>query len=246
MMYNEVREQFSTSCLWPFSYHGSRGDIMSEELKEELDQTIDEDQVAQNKTEDPGDPEGEVGEKMLLRMNDHHKELRDWGFSFINWVPGMEILDIGCGGGAAISEMLKLSEGSIVKGIDKSYKSIEVSVRQNAQAIAYERCSVKQYDVMDMPYIDNAYDLVTAIETVYFWEDPVIAFQHVRKVLKPGGSFAVLAETGTPSPDDATKFNTPMKVYTASELEEIMKKAGFSSCVSRHGDNDYLMVEGIK
>lgn len=196
--------------------------------------------------EDPGNPVGEVGEKMLLRMNDHHKALRDWGFSYIHFVPGMEILDIGCGGGAAIHEMLKLSEGSIVKGIDKSDTSVRLSQELNSEAIGYERCSIRKYDVMDMPYIDNAYDLVTAIETVYFWDDPLIAFEHVRKVLKPGGTFAILAESGTPSPEDESRYDTPMRVYTAEELEETMKKAGFTSCVSRHGDSDYLMVTGVK
>ena len=195
--------------------------------------------------ENPALPEGETGEKMLLRMNDHHKALRDWGFSFIKWVPGMEILDVGCGGGAAIHDMLKLSEGSIVKGIDHSYKSIELSLKVNAEAIAYERCSVKVYDVMDMPYIDNAYDLVTAIETVYFWENPKIAFEHIKRVLKPGGMFAVMAEACEPSGDEE-EYGAPMKVYTEEELKNIMEDAGFVDCVARRGEGENILVTGMK
>ena len=196
--------------------------------------------------ENPALPEGETGEKMLLRMNDHHKALRDWGFSFIKWVPGMEILDVGCGGGAAIHDMLKLSEGSIVKGIDHSYKSIEISLKVNAEAIAYERCSVKKYDVMDMPYIDNAYDLVTAIETVYFWDDPKVAFGHIKRVLKPGGMFAVMAEACEPSGDEEEKYGAPMKVYTEEELKGIMEDAGFVDCVARRGEGENILVTGVK
>ena len=211
---------------------------MSEELK--ADDNI-------NKTaEDPGFPDGDAGEKMLLRMNDHHKALRDWGFGFIKWVPGMEILDVGCGGGAAIHEMLELSEGSIVKGIDYSDTSIRLSEELNAQAIEYERCSIKKYDVMDMPYIDNAYDLVTAVETVYFWKDPEIAFQHIKRVLKPGGTFVILAEASEPSDESEMKYDTPMTIYTADDLIRVMEKTGFVNCESRRGEGESIMVTGVK
>ena len=211
---------------------------MSEELK--ADDNI-------NKTaEDPGFPDGDAGEKMLLRMNDHHKALRDWGFGFIKWVPGMEILDVGCGGGAAIHEMLELSEGSIVKGIDYSDTSIRLSEELNAKAIEYERCSIKKYDVMDMPYIDNAYDLVTAVETVYFWKDPEIAFQHIKRVLKPGGTFVILAEASEPSDESEMKYDTPMTIYTADDLIRVMEKTGFVNCESRRGEGESIMVTGVK
>ena len=210
---------------------------MSEELK--ADDNI-------KTVEDPGFPDGDAGEKMLLRMNDHHKALRDWGFGFIKWVPGMEILDVGCGGGAAIHEMLELSEGSIVKGIDYSDTSIRLSEELNAQAIEYERCSIKKYDVMDMPYIDNAYDLVTAVETVYFWKDPEIAFQHIKRVLKPGGTFVILAEASEPSDESEMKFDTPMTIYTADDLIRVMEKTGFVNCESRRGEGESIMVTGVK
>ena len=210
---------------------------MSEELK--ADDNI-------KTVEDPGFPDGDAGEKMLLRMNDHHKALRDWGFGFIKWVPGMEILDVGCGGGAAIHEMLELSEGSIVKGIDYSDTSIRLSEELNAKAIEYERCSIKKYDVMDMPYIDNAYDLVTAVETVYFWKDPEIAFRHIKRVLKPGGTFVILAEASEPSNESEMQFDTPMTIYTADELIQIMEKTGFVNCESRRGEGENIMVTGVK
>ena len=210
---------------------------MSEELK--ADDNI-------KTVEDPGFPDGDAGEKMLLRMNDHHKALRDWGFGFIKWVPGMEILDVGCGGGAAIHEMLELSEGSIVKGIDYSDTSIRLSEELNAQAIEYERCSIKKYDVMDMPYIDNAYDLVTAVETVYFWKDPEIAFQHIKRVLKPGGTFVILAEASEPSDESEMKYDTPMTIYTADDLIRVMEKTGFVNCESRRGEGESIMVTGVK
>ena len=198
------------------------------------------------KTEDdPGFPDGENGEKMLERMNEHHAGLREWGFGFIDFHPGMEILDAGCGGGAAVRDMLVLSEGSIVKGIDYSETSIELSRKLNAEAIEYERCLIEKADVSKLPYVDEAFDLVTAIETVYFWKDPLLAFREIRRVLKEGGKFAVFMEACTPAMEE-TGFDTPMRIYSEDELVDIMKRAGFESCDSKRGEGEDLIVIGTK
>ena len=195
--------------------------------------------------DDPGFPEGEAGEEMLARMNEHHSPLRSWGFSYIKWRPGMEILDVGCGGGAAVKEMLRLSEGSIVKGVDYSEKSVEMSRELNAEEIEYERCLIEKADAARLPYVDKAFDLVTAIETVYFWKDPEAAFREIWRVLKKGGMFAVLMEASEPSVED-TGFATPMRIYSEDELCGMMKKAGFESCGSKRGEGENIMVTGIK
>ena len=80
-----------------------------------------------NNSSNPGRPEGPDGVKTLERMNSEHAPLREFGFSNIEFKPGMRILDVGCGGGMTIAEMLKLSQGSIIDGIDYSPTSVERS-----------------------------------------------------------------------------------------------------------------------
>ena len=214
--------------------------------KSEADQIIIESSQSVKKTEDdPGYPDGEAGKKMLQRMNEHHSALRSWGFSCISWRPGMEILDVGCGGGAAVYDMLRLSEGSIVKGVDYSDTSIELSRKLNAEEIEYERCMIEKADAARLPYVDEAFDLITAIETVYFWNDPVASFREIRRVLRTGGEFAVLMEACEPAVEE-TGYDTPMRIYSEDELKDMMKKAGFSSCESRRGVGENIMVCGIK
>lgn len=218
-----------------------RGSVMSEEVKD-VSAECGTDCIP---GENPGFPEGEVGEKMLTRMNAHHKPLRDWGFGFIEWWPGMEILDVGCGGGAAVHEMLELSEGSIVKGIDYSDKSIEMSEQMNEEAIKYERCRIEKADVTRMPFTDKEFDLVTAIETMYFWQEPVAAVREIKRVLKPGGSFVVMAESSEPSEKD-NQYPIPVKVRSADETVEILKKGGFTDCRAECSDDGSICVIGVK
>ncbi|WP_164129978.1 class I SAM-dependent methyltransferase, partial [Sharpea azabuensis] len=72
--------------------------------------------------ENPAMPVGEVGAKMLERMNVSHASLRAFGLHTITYQPHMTILDVGCGGGATIKDLLKLSEESIIYGLDYAQK----------------------------------------------------------------------------------------------------------------------------
>src|SRR5699024_11001640 len=121
--------------------------------------------------ENPARPEGEIGEKMLKRMNKSHGPLRDFGLSQISWRPHMRILDVGCGGGATIREMLELSKDSVIDGVDYSEVSVAQSRELNRDYLE-NRCHICQGDAAELPFMENTYDLVTAVETIYFWPDP--------------------------------------------------------------------------
>ena len=45
-------------------------------------------------------PEGELGDKLLDRMNESHESLAQWGVSHLDISSEDVILDIGCGGGS--------------------------------------------------------------------------------------------------------------------------------------------------
>ena len=194
----------------------------------------------------PERPEGEGSFDMLLRMNDGHKPLRDWAFSFIDWHPDMRILDAGCGGGAVIKEMLTLSEGSRIDGIDYSPDSVACAKEFNSKEIG-TRVSVYEGDVSDLPFADNTYDLVTAVETVYFWPDIIKAMSEILRVLKPKGKAAILCEIDEPEKAKAWgDIHCNLKVYYPGELADIMKVAGFINTHFEVKENGYTLVTGEK
>ena len=195
--------------------------------------------------ENPARPEGEGGEKMLKRMNKSHEPLRNFGFSKLPWRPDMRILDAGCGGGAAIKEMLKRSPDSVIDGIDYT----EVSVRQS-EALNKEylgnRCHICQADVIRLPFSENTFDLATAIETVYFWPDIKAGFREILRVLKPAGIFAVLNEGSDPDLCDWPSVDGFMQIYRPEELEACMREAGFREIQIYHGQGQMICVTGKK
>ncbi|HIZ06377.1 MAG TPA: class I SAM-dependent methyltransferase [Candidatus Eubacterium avistercoris] len=191
------------------------------------------------KRENPARPEGKIGEQMLERMNKNHEPLRKFGLPLIPWRKNMRILDVGCGGGATIAEMLKLSEGSVIDGVDYSPVSVAQTMQMNSAYIG-TRCHVQQADAADLPFEEGTFDLITAMETVYFWPDIKTAFSQIRRVLKQGGMFAIINEACDPEGIDWPKIDHFMYIYRPDELETLLRDCGFTQ-IQIHRDGPQML-----
>ncbi len=83
-----------------------------------------------------------------------------------------------------------------------------------------------------MPFAENQFDLVTAVETIYFWPDHVQCFKEVKRVLKSPGKFIVInemygSETFKERNDRFTAAGD-MIIHTPGELKQLLEQAGFS------------------
>ena len=52
-------------------------------------------------------PEGFFGRMILRGMNKGHASLARWGMSYLEWQQNWNVLDVGCGGGANLAELLE-------------------------------------------------------------------------------------------------------------------------------------------
>lgn len=195
-------------------------------------------------TENPGRPVGEQGIAMLKRMNSSHRQLREFAFSHMSWKDGMRILDEGCGGGAAIARMLELSRDSRIDGIDYQQECIDTAAEVNRQELG-RRVNVRIGNILSLPYDQDEFDLVTAIETVYFWPEIVAAFADTRRVLKKGGTFAVINEGSDPQahrnwPDPDGNLH----IYRPEELIAFMNSARFEDIRCVNGPGEFILVTG--
>ena len=183
-------------------------------------------------------PVGLGGKMMVSMMNVGHRALAEWGFQFLSPARDAEVLDCGCGGGANLQKLLEACPEGHVRGIDYSEVSVEKSRQVNAAAIQAGRCEVLQASVMELPFAENQFDLVTAFETVYFWPDLAQSFREVRRVLKPGGTFFICNECGGDNAKDEkwTKMIDGMKIYKDVQLKAVLEQAGFETvCLHKNG-----------
>jgi len=100
-------------------------------------------------------------------------------------------LDIGCGGGKTVDRLAKMAADGWVVGLDYSEDSVVVSRRKNANHIHDGRVEICHASVSEIPYEDATFDLVTAVETFYFWPAPDTDLLEAKRVMKPGGQLLI-------------------------------------------------------
>jgi SAM-dependent methyltransferase len=91
--------------------------------------------------------------------------------------------------------MAALASRGHVSGIDYSDASVAEARAVNQAEIAAGRVDIQLGSVSRLPFADGTFDLVTAVETHYYWPNLVEDLREVLRVLKPGGSLVLIAET---------------------------------------------------
>lgn len=128
-------------------------------------------------------------------MNLSHSKLTDWGLRHLQIDNDFVILDVGCGGGRTIQKLSALATEGTVYGVDYAKGSIAASRAKNAELIKAGRVQLYHAPVSRLPFPDNRFDVVTAIETQYYWPDLPNDMREIKRVLKPGGTLLIIAET---------------------------------------------------
>lgn len=177
-------------------------------------------------------PSGPLGRLYVWLMNFTHSRLTNWGLKQIAVRKGDTILDVGCGGGRTIQKLAALAPEGKVFGVDYSKASVAASLGKNADAVAAGRVKVEHASVASLPFADATFDVVTAVETHYYWPDLLANFREVLRVMKPGGTFAVIAEMHRSgrfeAPAEAVMTMIRAKYMTADQHRELLVQAGFA------------------
>ena len=193
-------------------------------------------------------PTGSGGKIMVAAMNIGHRFLAGWGLGFLDINDGASILDCGCGGGANIKKLLGMNKSGRVNGVDYSEVSVAKARAVNRAEIAGGRCEIVRASVIELPFTDAAYDIVTAFETVYFWPDLWKSFGEIRRVLRNGGTFLICNECGGGDPKDEkwTEKIPGMTIYTPEELRGFLQQAGFQDIQVHQNGKGWLCMTARK
>lgn len=176
-------------------------------------------------------------------MNFGHAPLTNWGLSHVSFCEGMTMLDIGCGGGATLKRLIKRSKDGQVYGIDISEVSVSKARKVNKSLLG-KQVFVQQGSANDLPFEDSKFDLVTAVETVYFWPELPDCLKEVRRVLKPGGQFAIMVEV-IDADSMWTNVVEGMTAYSPEQLKEMLEVAGFVNTGIHRKKPSYASILGM-
>src|SRR6266581_9055095 len=180
-------------------------------------------------------PTGWLGRFTLWRMNSSHSKLTDWGLQHISIENHSTILDVGCGGGRTISKLAVVATQGKVYGIDYSEESVAATKRTNTQLIDLGRVEVRHGSVSQLPFPDNMFDLITGVETHFWWPNLPGAMREVFRVTKPGGTLILIAEVYKGANTTVSKLaekyasRTGMTLLSVDGHRELLTNAGYSN-----------------
>ena len=178
-------------------------------------------------------PSGLLGHLIGHMMARGHRRLTDWAVGMMGIRAADRILDLGCGSGMAIQMMRSIAVDGYVAGVDYSPVMVRQAHRRNAADVRAGRVAVLHGEVSSLPLPNSSYDKVSAVETFYFWPDPLASLREARRVLKPGGLAAITMEMSKEedpachkAADAAATYG--FAIFSAAEMEQLMRQAGFS------------------
>jgi ubiquinone/menaquinone biosynthesis C-methylase UbiE len=196
-------------------------------------------------------PNRGVGRFFLWIMNMSHSDLTDWGLKRVLIEKAFTILDVGCGGGRTIQKLVTIATDGTVYGIDYANGSVAASRTKNSRLIKAGRVEIQKASVSQIPFPENKFDLVTAVETQYYWPDPVNDMREILRVLKPGGTLIVIAESYKHGTHNAL-MRPVMKLLRSSNLgvdehRELFLSAGYTDVqISEEHRKGWICVTGKK
>ena len=198
-------------------------------------------------------PRGWLGRFVLWNMNSRHSRVTDWGLAKVPIEKHFKILDVGCGGGRTLSKLVAAAGDGKVYGVDYSEASVAASKRTNARSMELGRIEVRLGSVSQLPFPDGMFDLITAVETHFWWPDLPRDLGEVFRVLKSGGTFLLIAEVYKGANTAMAKLcekNAPragMTLLNRDEHHEVVAKAGFSDVqVMVNAEKGWICVIGRK
>lgn len=132
--------------------------------------------------------------------------------------PAPRILDVGCGTGANLK---MLAEFGRAEGVDISPQAVDFCHERGLD-------SVKLGAIEELPYEDDSFDLVTALDVIEHLDDDVAGLQEMKRVLRQDGRLLLFVPAFMFLWGVQDDVSNHRRRYTLPGLLRAVEAAGFS------------------
>lgn len=173
-----------------------------------------------------GNPRGVIGKICCLCMNIINQAMYDGVAKTLCLKESSKVLDIGYGNGYLINKIYK-NNHCYIDGIDISEDMKVKASKINERGIKAGKIQLEIGNCCKMPYEQFRFDVVTSINTIYFWPDTKKGLAEIYRVLKEGGVFknAIYSKTWL---ERLAYTKKGFKLFEVEEIEDMAKSVGFS------------------
>ena len=180
-------------------------------------------------------PSGLIGRVITKIWSFYFKKRSLWAIKQTTISDNYRILEIGYGGGSTIKNLLALNKNLEIHGIDISKESYRTAQRVHSDSIRKGSVQLKIGNVENMPYQNNYFDRIFAIQTHIFWKDIKKSFQEVYRVLSSNSTLIIASEK--------EKIHYHMTDYrTSHEFSQLLTSIGFSKIEEKQNRNWILYI----
>jgi ubiquinone/menaquinone biosynthesis C-methylase UbiE len=170
-------------------------------------------------------PVGEEGKQIGDVMNNGNKLINEWTIAELDLQEFDYVLEIGMGNGYFVKDIL-VKPGIRYEGIDYSEIMIGEATKMNHSFIEENKVHFTLATANKMPFADDTFTKIFAVNTIYFWGDAAKELQEIKRVLQSGGRF-VLSIRNKESMQHMPFTEYGFVKYTCEELTDVLAKNGF-------------------
>lgn len=139
------------------------------------------------------------------------------------------ILEIGFGTGRGLKRLLSRFPDARVDGIDHAPDMVRVAARRNAAEISAGRLSVRRAAALALPFADDRFDAVVAMNVAYFFDPDGREVMEIHRVLKPGGTAALYVTARSSMQNWRFAPDCTHRKFNAAKLASLVRQGGFQS-----------------
>lgn len=114
-----------------------------------------------------------------------------WAVDVLAIAPSDRLLEIGCGNGAAVSQICTILTDGSITAIDRSDKMIRIAEKNNAGHIASGKARFLTASLHEAELRQSRYNKIFAVNVNQFWLDRDCGMDLMKDMLAPGGAVYV-------------------------------------------------------
>ena len=139
---------------------------------------------------------------------------------------GLSVVDLGCGDGSLTVEMARFAVRVI--GVDIN-PEVLVSARHRIDRLGLKNVSLMVEDVSQLPIDSDSIDIAFFSQSHHHLTDPSSGFLEATKILRPGGTVAIMELASHDQEWVKEKLNHKWLGFEKDRLLSMMHEAGFSN-----------------
>jgi putative SAM-dependent methyltransferase len=157
--------------------------------------------------------------------------------------PHQKVLEIGFGNGNHLPYLFNKESSLQYIGVETSAAMITEATEYNNVLVSQKKVHFLEVAADKLPNFDYSFDVCFSVNTLYFLENPLYYYKKIRALLSSQGKVAIGfidKSTGEKTPFACEGF----QFYTAEEVAEILKVAGFEDITKLPFEETLVSAKG--